>query len=281
MRFRAKLLDISCITHLSRVVATLARNVKTSVLRLCPDRVCFVIVERGPVGGSNIWCELTQSNIFDEYRIEGKDERNEIYLELSLEHLSRALRTSLNAQVVKIKLTKRQGACLSVEIVQPTLTGASRTVTHEVPVSVVPERLWPDYQEPHMPDIDVSIYLPPLKLLKNITDRMKTMSNYVTVAANMSGELQLKMEADDVSATTFFRDLQNHVFDASTAGDESRDNSAMYEARIDIRKLGQFLQGQQFNPTKVICNITDGKGLQIFLLHEDVSLQYYIPAVAR
>ena len=40
-------------------------------------------------------------------------------------------------------------------IIQPTLTGANRTVTHEVPVSVVPERLWPDYQEPNMPDIDV------------------------------------------------------------------------------------------------------------------------------
>ena len=32
------------------------------------------------------------------------------------------------------------------------------------------------------------------------------------VAANMSGELQLKIEADDVTATTFFRELQNHIF---------------------------------------------------------------------
>ena len=81
--------------------------------------------------------------------------------------------------MVKIKLARRQGPCLSVEIaqvyiaavfylwgmllsiemmsLQPTLTGASRTVTHEVPVSVVPERFWPDYQEPNMPDIDVSL----------------------------------------------------------------------------------------------------------------------------
>ena len=28
----------------------------------------------------------------------------------------------------------------------------------------------------------------------------------------MNGELQLKIEADDVTATTFFRELQNHVF---------------------------------------------------------------------
>ena len=66
---------------------------------------------------------LLQSNIFDEYRIEGKDERNEIYLELNMEQLSRALKSTLNAQMVKIKLTKRQGACLSVEIVQVYNTG--------------------------------------------------------------------------------------------------------------------------------------------------------------
>ena len=54
---------------------------------------------------------------------------------------------------------------LSIEMMslQATLTGASRTVTHEVPVSVIPERLWPDYQEPNMPDIDVS-FLSSLRL---------------------------------------------------------------------------------------------------------------------
>ena len=45
----------------SGVVATLVRSVKTCVLRLSPDKVCFVISEgRGPVGGANIWCELSQ-----------------------------------------------------------------------------------------------------------------------------------------------------------------------------------------------------------------------------
>ena len=28
-------------------------------------------------------------------------------------------------------------------------------MVHEVPVSIVPQRLWADYQEPDMPDIDV------------------------------------------------------------------------------------------------------------------------------
>ena len=33
-----------------------------------------------------------------------------------------------------------------------------------------------------------------------------------TVAANRCGELQLRLETDIVSATTYFKDLQNHIF---------------------------------------------------------------------
>lgn len=91
---------------------------KTCVLRLSPTKVCFILSDRIPVGGANLWCEILQENLFDEYRIEGKDERNEIYLEVVMEQLSRALKTALNATAVKLKLTKKQGACFTVEITQ-------------------------------------------------------------------------------------------------------------------------------------------------------------------
>ena len=64
---------------------------------------------------THTWLPL-QSNVFDEYRIEGKDDRNEIYLELNIEQLARALKSALTAQVLKIKLTKKQGPCLTLEI---------------------------------------------------------------------------------------------------------------------------------------------------------------------
>ena len=43
-------------------------------------------------------------------------------------------------------------------LLQPSLTGHSRVVTHDVPVGVVPRRLWGDLAEPEMPDFDVSNY---------------------------------------------------------------------------------------------------------------------------
>lgn len=211
MRFKAVLIDYNCITEFSNIVSTLAKNVKTCVLRLSPDKLCFVISEKGPLS-MNLWCELTQSNLFDEYRIDGKGDNNEIYLQLNIDQMSQILKLSHNAQQIKIKLTKKQGAFLSLEVSQPTGSGSTRNISHDIPVSIIPQRLWTEYQEPDMPDIDVSIYLPPLKQLKSLLEKMKTLADYVTISANMNGELQLKIETDIVSVTTFYQKLTNHSF---------------------------------------------------------------------
>lgn len=108
-----------------------------------------------------------------------------------------------------------------------------------------------------------------------------------------------------------------HLPTSSTAGDDDasqagrpsqgRDPEAMAEARVDIRKLQQFLMGQQVNPSKAMCSkspqswhaagrhlvlhwvithplvpsdIIHQRVVHLILLHEDVSLQYFIPAVA-
>lgn len=39
---------------------------------------------------------------------------------------------------------------------QPSLTSHTRSVVHDVPVGVIPERDWEDYKEPAMPEFDVS-----------------------------------------------------------------------------------------------------------------------------
>ena len=42
---------------------------------------------------------------------------------------------------------------------QPTMSSASRVVTHDIPVDVIPKRLWNDFKEPSMPDFDVRDFL--------------------------------------------------------------------------------------------------------------------------
>ena len=74
--------------------------------------------------------------MFDEYRIEGKDDRNEIYLEINLDQLNRALKSTLNAHAVKIKLTKKQGACLTIDITQVCITNSGIRLVTQRPEAV-------------------------------------------------------------------------------------------------------------------------------------------------
>ncbi|XP_030612919.1 checkpoint protein HUS1 [Archocentrus centrarchus] len=285
MKFRGKIVDIACLNHFTRVITTISKLTKMCVLRLTPDNLFFVLSGKVANGGVSMWCELPQVNFFDEYQMEGvSSEDNEICLEVTPENLSRALKTVQNAKVVKVKLTKKHCPCLTIAAELPTLSSVSRVVTHNVPVDVIPRRLWHEFKEPSMPDFDVSIYLPPLKTMKSVVDRMKNLSNFLVIEANLSGEMNLKIETDLVSVTTHFRELGNPPWGDDTSQDggrsQSRDPESMVEARVDIRRLQQFLMGQQVNPSKAMCNIVHQSVLHLILLHEDVSLQYFIPAVA-
>ncbi|XP_061660946.1 checkpoint protein HUS1 isoform X1 [Syngnathoides biaculeatus] len=283
MKFRGKIVDVACLSHFTRVVSTISKLTKTCVLRLAADRLFFILCGKVANGGVAVWCELAQANIFDEYQLEGVSARdNEICLEVTPENIFRALRTVQNAKSVKVKLTKKHCPCLTVVAELPTATSVSRVVTHDVPVDVVPRRLWCEFDEPGVPDFDVSVCLPPLKTMRNVVDRMKNLSNFLVVEANLSGEMTLKIETDLVSVATHFRDLGNpHWGDpASQDGGRRRDPDAVAQARVDIRKLQQFLAGQQVNPSRAVCNIGHQRVLHLILLHDDVSLQYFIPAVA-
>ncbi|KAK9952845.1 hypothetical protein ABG768_016877 [Culter alburnus] len=283
MKFRAKIIDVGCLNHFTRVVNTVSKLTKACVLRLTCDHLYFVLSGKVATGGVSMWCELSQVNFFDEFQLEGVSaDANEIFLEVAPENLSRALKTAQNAKSVKIKLTKKNCPCLTLAAELPSLSSVSRVVTHDIPVDVIPRRLWHDFREPQMPDFDVSIYLPPLKTMKSVVDRMKNLSNYLVIEANLNGEMNLKIETDLVSVTTHFKELGNPPWgdDGSPSASAShRDTELMAQTRVDIRKLQQFLTGQQVNPSRAMCNIVHKRILHLIFLHEDVSLQYFIPAV--
>ncbi|KAM6373818.1 checkpoint protein HUS1 isoform 3-T3 [Alca torda] len=248
MRFRAKIVDLACLNHFSRVINTIAKLAKTCTLCLTDSKLYFILSDKVANGGVSMWCELCQGNFFDEFQMEGvAAEHNEIYLELVPENLSRALKTAQSAKAVKIKLTNKHCPCLRVAV--------------EL----------------------VSIYLPVLKTMKSVVERMKNLSNSIVIEANLSGEMNLKIETDLVSVTTHFKDLGNPPWaseDGCQSSAQGRDLESMAEARIDIKKLQQLLAGQQVNPTKALCNIVSKRIVHFILLHEDVSLQYFIPALA-
>lgn len=266
------------------MINTIAKLAKACTLRLTTDKLYFILSDKVANGGVSMWCELNQGNFFDEYQMEGVAvECNEIYLELAPENLSRALKTAQNAKAVKVKLTNKYCPCLTVAVELPSLSSSSRVVTHDIPVGVIPRKLWSDFREPSVPDFDVSIYLPVLKTMKSVVERMKNLSNTIVIGANLNGEMNLKIETDLVCVTTHFKDLGNPSMvsdDGSQDSAQERDPETMAEARIDTKKLLLLLAGQQVNPTKALCSIVSQRIVHFILLHEDVSLQYFIPALA-
>jgi len=92
--------------------------------------------------------------------------------------------------------------------------------------------------------------------------------------------MTLGIETDSASVTTHFKHLDTPTWEGGSSQNHNRDPDKMAEARVDIKKLATFLHGQQVNPSRVICNIVHGKAVQFLLLHEDLSLQYVIPAVS-
>ncbi|XP_031813114.1 checkpoint protein HUS1 isoform X2 [Sarcophilus harrisii] len=255
MRFRAKIVDLGCLNHFTRVSSTISKLAKTCTLRLSPHKLYFILSDKVANGGVSMWCELAQGNFFDEFQMEGVSaDYNEIYLELMPENLSRALKTAQNAKTVKIKLTNKHCPCLTVAVELPSLSSSSRIVTHDIPVGVIPRKLWTDFREPVLPEFDV-------------------------VEANLKGDMNLKIQTDLVCITTHFKHLANPSWALEDIS-QDRDLEAMVEARIDIKKLLQFLAGQQVNTTKVLCNIVQNRIVHFILLHDEVSLQYFIPALS-
>lgn len=57
----------------------------------------------------------------------------------------------------------------------------------------------------------VQIFLPPLKQLSAIIDKLSRISHHLMIVASMSGELTFKVESDVVSVGTFYSKLKNPV----------------------------------------------------------------------
>ncbi|UYV62993.1 HUS1 [Cordylochernes scorpioides] len=277
MKFRGKMIELHSIQNLVKVITTISKMTKEVCIRITPNHIYFILNDQSIRGGGALWCEIDQGHFFNEYNMEGvSDEHNEIYLNVATENFLRALRSAQNSKCLKIKLTKKYTtAYLTHEVELPTTATHVRNVTHDVPVQVIPRRLWDDYQEPQMPPYDISVYLPNLRILRNVLERMKNIFTFLEVKVNRNQDMSLSLDAPTVLISTHFKDL-------SQPTDTARGLSNISEARvrIDIRKFLHFLTSQSVNPMRVICNVAHKKCLHLFLMHEDIALQYILPHIA-
>lgn len=295
MKFGVKLIDTVNIAHFTHIIATVSRlcaksaNDKSCILKLTADSVYFILPEfaannigSGGFGRTSFWMSLDPKCFFDFFIVEGKSLTEDyILLEIQPECLLQTLKSSPNVKMARIKLTKRQTPCLTVELDLHSMTSKvnSRTVTHDIPIKVISisKMSADDFLEPNINRTNLSIELPSLKLLKHMVERFKVLHEFVYLEATNNGTLTLKVEADAVSVCSYFRNLKNlPIFNR----DESQEKIDCCIVRLSLRKLHDFINALQFQPTKIICNFVHQKYAHFFVVHdEDLVLQYLISSV--
>ncbi|CAF0783168.1 unnamed protein product [Rotaria sordida] len=132
-----------------------------------------------------------------------------------------------------------------------------------------------------------------LKTLKNIIDRMKAMCNYVTLQANKSGDMTVKIETDTAQVATYFTGLQgtsrtNPINDDRSEWDmpitqqsssSSTNSIDTAEVRLDIKKFAQLLHSQQPYAEKMVFNFCNNSMLHICIVAEYFTLQCILPSI--
>jgi len=290
MKFRGRMIEQMSIRKFYSVIMTMAKIAKTCVMRLTADKVYFILTDQNASGVPAVWCEMEQESYFNEYNIEGvSPEQNEIFLEFIPDKVSKTLTVLKNGQVksLKMKLTKKNNVpCLTFEVELPALT-QSKVAVHDVPVAVLPRKVWGEYKEPPMPPFDVSICLPELKKLKHLMERFKTLGQAVTITAGKQGKLSLKVESDEGVFSTHYPDLRVPVYRDDTLPWRKPDSQAVTDpdfsasVRVDLKRLGLFLSGEQLQPKRAIANIVEGEVLHMFFVHDDLLVQYFLPATSK
>ncbi|KRT85775.1 hypothetical protein AMK59_2330, partial [Oryctes borbonicus] len=285
--FRGKMVDIAAMREFANVAYSLSKLAKECVMRITTKKLYFIISEEG--SGTKkpfVWCELPGEFYFKEYNVSGmNDEHNEIYLLLSTIMLSKSLSTlKNNGYSLKIKLTNKQTPCITLEIEQSSEEGIeNRHCVHDIPVEVILVKYWSDYAEPQFNDFHVSIQMPSLKHIKNIVERMKSITHSLIVSANKYGRLTLKIRTNMVTMAAHFPDLSVESFAVGETilpdsdGENDGDELNVVSAVIDIKKFLLFFYGMQLSNTKTTCSIVQGKMVKLHLEQPGaLSLQYFL-----
>ncbi|KAM4818254.1 checkpoint protein HUS1-like isoform 2-T2 [Thomomys bottae] len=277
MRFRAKIEDQHSLDQFKRVINMLSNLTKGCILRICPDKLNFILLGSPESGEASLWCELPQENFFSTFELRGASaEHNEIYLQVQLENITRAVNTPHVTEALKIKFINKYSGILKICVKSPELN-RSCTLTCYFPIVVIPTHYWNELQEPRVPYLDVSIYLPLLRTLKNFLEKVKHVSNHLIIEANQNGELNLKLQNELISVTTYFPALENPPF--VPENDFEDRHLEMAEMHMNVHQLLHFLGGVQENPVKAIFNILRDRISYFEFLYETFSVKYFIPAL--
>jgi HUS1 checkpoint protein len=291
MRFKATLVGIDEVQH---VLQALDKFEKTCLVKLSKSFTMFVV--KGTASQSvEIFARLNSTIIFNDFRIESIT-NNEIYFEVNIKNLLQVL-SNLSPKKVHIKQIYMR---LSKKNKQPYLTceiqsaqqasvkaNQNITIVQDVPIQVLnSNEITPDLiSEVAVGDVQVQLVLPsPLKELKTIVDRMKSLTKLVKddrdllIRASPNGKLELSIETTMSTVRTVFTNLSLPETEGNNVDqEENMFRNEPVEVKVDIQKISKFLHVHVTNPEEVVLAIA-GRFLVLYcrLRTQGSYVTYYV-----
>lgn len=109
--------------------------------------------------------------------------------------------------------------------------------------------------------------------MRNIVERMRNMSTHLTLTADKSGTVILKIDADSATVSTHFQGMA--VWQCTQEQEDDK-----VSATMDIKKFLTFLAWDIVHPDGAKCNVLQDKMVNLFLHVADyLKINYFIPAM--
>jgi len=225
---------------------------KSCIVRLAPDDVSFVSAY-SVRNGMSLEFKIPQRAVFVTYNLEGiSPEANAIYFEIPTADLIHSLIGKDSN--IKLKLIKKEVPHLKVELV-------GSHVTHEIPISLIQVRCWPDYDAPNVGLASVMVALPSVRVLQKIMTSMKHIgAKTISIKANNSGEMCLSSTLDTANVDVYFQDLSNLTLQGASSEHEMNPEE-YFSVHLDLKLLLSFFGGLHGHFNKLLMKIVHGRAV--------------------
>lgn len=251
---------------LREVWTALERLGETCLVSLTPADIRFALTEEH-TSGEQAFADIPVPAVFDAYRIESKH-GNEIHLMTRLTSLLKALRSAEASSRITLKLTKkRERPCLTFEIASDSLS-----VIQDVPVTIVDHDRLGELLEPELPDPKVKVRMPPLKSLRALVDRLRSVDDrdILRITATSTGEMVLQIENEMVNIKTFYKGLALDKKDSNqsqggSGAEESKAAVVSATCSVSTKKLQNVLAAHALRSDFVVGCIIEHHAFVLFL----------------
>ncbi|KAG1140291.1 hypothetical protein G6F37_009782 [Rhizopus arrhizus] len=259
MRFKA---SVNNPIGLHKISQTLEKIGPTVIMSISQDTVSF-IRHRDYETGIQAWIKMQPHSLFTNYRVENA-RRGEINMSFRVNDLLLITKKAQQATDVQIYLKRKDNRpYISWKLDSENRNGSSCDMIDELEIEIINSDRMAYVREPAMLAMPHTyILLPNVAVLKPVAERLKSLSKYLTLSANMNGVFKISIESTACQCEAIYERLENPRLEGHQP---TQDSNEFAHVRIASEDLVSFLSCYHLEPQNVVCAITDELQLALYV----------------